>query len=113
MTLNGANPQWTTRFTIASATGAVTAAQYDTQPDGSAIAWGIGKLGKSSAAASVSATITDAASATATDEASPTATDSADDAAATDSAEGDVTATDEDDNSTASEYPRFFPADKT
>ncbi|PWN33388.1 uncharacterized protein FA14DRAFT_116132, partial [Meira miltonrushii] len=41
---NGANPAWTTRFTIASDSGAVVAAPNPTQPDGSAIPWGIGKL---------------------------------------------------------------------
>ncbi len=106
MTLNDANPQWTTRFTIASATGAVTAAQYTTQPDGAAIAWGIGKLGKSSAStkASGAATTTDTVAATATDDdLSPTATDSADDATATDSADADATTTDDGDASSGSE----------
>lgn len=104
MTQGGLNPQWTTRFTIASATGAVTAAPYTTQPDGELVAWGTGKLGKSSAAANsaASASLSDAASATATDDATPTATGAADAAAATESAGAEATATDGGDASTAS-----------
>ncbi|KAJ7593842.1 hypothetical protein C8J56DRAFT_778088 [Mycena floridula] len=36
--------QWTTRFTIASSTGATTPPTNSTQPDGAKIAWGTGAL---------------------------------------------------------------------
>lgn len=51
---NGAHPAWTTRFTIASDTGAVVAAPNPTQPDGSAVPWGIGKLANGSSSSSTS-----------------------------------------------------------
>lgn len=38
------NPQWTTRFTIASPSGTTTAPTNTTQPDGSKISWGTGAL---------------------------------------------------------------------
>lgn len=42
--LGGLNPTWTTRFTIADASGKSVAPQYATQPSGQAIPWGTGRL---------------------------------------------------------------------
>ncbi|TFK55927.1 hypothetical protein OE88DRAFT_1622049, partial [Heliocybe sulcata] len=41
---NTSDAQWTTRFTIASASGATTPPDNATQPDGDAIPWGTGGL---------------------------------------------------------------------
>ncbi|KAM0787061.1 hypothetical protein ACM66B_006324 [Microbotryomycetes sp. NB124-2] len=41
---DGADPQWTTRFTIAAADGSTTAPANSTQPGGQAIPWGVGRL---------------------------------------------------------------------
>ncbi|KAI5476425.1 hypothetical protein MNV49_007738 [Pseudohyphozyma bogoriensis] len=53
---NGSSPTWTTRFTIASATGATTAATNQTQPNGDAIPWGTGVLAGSSSSGSSTTT---------------------------------------------------------
>jgi hypothetical protein len=42
--------QWTTRFTIADATGATTPPENAAQPDGDAIPWGVGALAAGGAA---------------------------------------------------------------
>ncbi|SCZ96072.1 BZ3500_MvSof-1268-A1-R1_Chr8-1g09985 [Microbotryum saponariae] len=49
-TMSDADPQWTTRFTIASSTGATTTPAHSTQSDGSAIPWGVGTLAGGAAA---------------------------------------------------------------
>lgn len=76
MTLAGADPTWTTRFTIADAKGETTKPKHATQA-GENIPWGTGKLSgaQPSAVASVvsSAMVESATSAATTDDA-PTAT---------------------------------------
>lgn len=42
--LETSNPQWTTRFAIASSSGATTTPTNSTQPDGESIPWGTGAL---------------------------------------------------------------------
>ncbi|KAI0028242.1 hypothetical protein K488DRAFT_89929 [Vararia minispora EC-137] len=49
-TAAGQNASWTTRFTIASNTGATVPAPNTTQPDGQLIGWGVGALVDASAA---------------------------------------------------------------
>ncbi|GAA5828522.1 hypothetical protein JCM11251_000831 [Rhodosporidiobolus azoricus] len=49
-TMNGQDPVWTSRFTLAAANGTVLEAANATQPDGSPIPWGIGHLVNSSSA---------------------------------------------------------------
>ncbi|KAM0787060.1 hypothetical protein ACM66B_006323 [Microbotryomycetes sp. NB124-2] len=54
-TQDGADPQWTTRFTIAASDGSTTRPQYTTQPDGSAVPWGLGALADGTVASTVGA----------------------------------------------------------
>ncbi|KAF9068395.1 hypothetical protein BDP27DRAFT_1224314 [Rhodocollybia butyracea] len=49
--LETSNPQWTTRFAIASSSGATTAPPNSTQPDGEKIPWGTGALVDATASA--------------------------------------------------------------
>ncbi|SOV01362.1 uncharacterized protein UDID_01064 [Ustilago sp. UG-2017a] len=53
-THNGQDPTWTTRFPIADASGAVTAAPFARQPEGPAIPWGNGRIVSGAAAVSSS-----------------------------------------------------------
>ncbi|KAG8914604.1 hypothetical protein FRC01_003993, partial [Tulasnella sp. 417] len=53
-----ANLVWTTRFTIAAADGSTVAAENQTQPDGTNVAWGIGQLADPSEAKPAPAYIT-------------------------------------------------------
>ncbi|KIO24685.1 hypothetical protein M407DRAFT_244356 [Tulasnella calospora MUT 4182] len=53
-----ANLAWTTRFTIAAADGSTTAAENQTQPDGTNVPWGIGQLADPSEAKPAPAYIT-------------------------------------------------------
>ncbi|KZT20351.1 hypothetical protein NEOLEDRAFT_1034111, partial [Neolentinus lepideus HHB14362 ss-1] len=50
---NTSNAQWTTRFTIASPSGAPTSPDNATQPNGDAIPWGTGRLASNSSGSSV------------------------------------------------------------
>jgi uncharacterized membrane protein YgcG len=51
---NGANPTWTTRFTIASSDGSTTTPSNADQPNGDAIPWGTGALASGSGSSSSS-----------------------------------------------------------
>ncbi|KAL8292068.1 hypothetical protein RQP46_001534 [Phenoliferia psychrophenolica] len=64
--LGGLTPQWTTRFAIASASGATTTPTNPTQPGGEAIPWGLGKLsaGATVATASISGAVSGGAAST-------------------------------------------------
>ncbi|SAM59581.1 uncharacterized protein UBRO_01064 [Ustilago bromivora] len=62
-THNGQDPTWTTRFPIADASGAVTAAPFARQPEGPAIPWGNGRI--VSGAAAVSSSSSNSSSSTA------------------------------------------------
>ncbi|CCF51182.1 hypothetical protein NDA11_007210 [Ustilago hordei] len=64
-THNGQDPTWTTRFPIADASGAVTAAPFARQPEGPAIPWGNGRIVSGAAAVSSSSSSSNSSSSTA------------------------------------------------
>lgn len=88
---------WTTRFTIADASGGTVAAPNTTQPDGQKIGWGIGALTDPSTAVAapsyLSSSSSAAASGSASGAASSAAASAASSAAATSAAASSVAAT--------------------
>ncbi|PWY97567.1 hypothetical protein BCV70DRAFT_213538 [Testicularia cyperi] len=78
-TRGGADPTWTTRFAIADEDGNTTDPPYSTQPEGTAIPWGIGRITSSSSSSNSgsSASSSSSAASSATSSASSSSSSSA------------------------------------